>query len=157
MDNKNKINNKECEKNLIREFKKVQILFEKNLNKILEQYDLTTAQASIITYLFEAEKQNREVQQKDLEEYFYLKNPTVTGILDRLEIKKYIVRKISKEDKRKRLIYLTPKAKKIYEDANKCIISFRDKAVKGITKEEFAASISIINKMSSNLDNIDEI
>ena len=87
MENKEKIENKDCEKNIIREFKKVQILFEKNLNKILEQYDLTTAQSSIIAYLFESEKQNKEVQQKDLEEYFYLKNPTVTGILDRLEEK----------------------------------------------------------------------
>ena len=150
-------NNNECEKNLIREFKKVQILFEKNLNKILEKYDLTSSQASIISYLFEAEKQNKEVQQKDLEEFFYLKNPTVTGILDRLEIKKYIVRKISKLDKRKRLIYLTPKARKIHEEANECVMSFRDKTVKGITKEEFAAVISIVNKMSSNLDNIDKI
>lgn len=150
-------NNNECEKNLIREFKKVQILFEKNLNKILEKYDLTSSQASIISYLFEAEKQNKEVQQKDLEEFFYLKNPTVTGILDRLEIKKYIVRKISKLDKRKRLIYLTPKARKVHEEANECVISFRDKAVKGITKEEFVAVISIVNKMSSNLDNLDKI
>ena len=157
MENKEKIENKDCEKNLIREFKKVQILFEKNLNKILEQYDLTTAQSSIIAYLFESEKQTKEVQQKDLEEYFYLKNPTVTGILDRLEVKKYIVRKISKEDKRKRLIYLTPKARKIHEAANECVISFRDKAIKGITKEEVKAVISIVNKMSSNLDNIDEV
>ena len=149
MENKEKIENKDCEKNIIREFKKVQILFEKNLNKILEQYDLTTAQSSIIAYLFESEKQNKE--------YFYLKNPTVTGILDRLEVKKYIVRKISKEDKRKRLIYLTPKARKIHEAANECVISFRDKAVKGITKEEVKAVISIVNKMSSNLDNIDEV
>ena len=29
-----------CEKNIIREIKKIQIMFEKNLNRILEKYDL---------------------------------------------------------------------------------------------------------------------
>ena len=144
-----------CEKNIIREIKKIQIMFEKNLNRILEKYDLTSAQAPIITYLFETEKRGLEVQQKDIEEYFYLKNPTVTGILDRLEKKSFIVRKVSKDDKRKRLIYLTTKAKKIHEDANECLTNFRNEALKDITKEEFEAVISMINKMSNNLENIE--
>ena len=146
-----------CEKNIIREIKKIQIMFEKNLNRILEKYDLTSAQAPIITYLFETEKRGIEVQQKDIEEYFYLKNPTVTGILDRLEKKFFIVRKVSKDDKRKRLIYLTTKAKKIHEDANECLINFRNQALKDITKEEFEAAISMINKMSDNLENIEQM
>ena len=144
-----------CEKNIIREIKKIQIMFERNLNRILEKYDLTSAQAPIITYLFETEKRGLEVQQKDIEEYFYLKNPTVTGILDRLEKKSFIVRKVSKDDKRKRLIYLTTKAKKIHEDANECLTNFRNEALKDITKEEFEAVISMINKMSNNLENIE--
>lgn len=149
---------KNCEKNIniIREIKKVQIMFEQNLTKILGKYDLTSAQAPIITYLFEAEKKHVEVQQKDLEEYFYLKNPTVTGILDRLEKKKYIIRKVSKEDKRKRIIVLTEKAKKIYEEAATCLTDFRSKALKDITKEEMEVAISMINKMSTNLENIEK-
>ena len=147
--------NKSCERNIIREIKKVQIMFEKNLNKVLEKYELTSAQASIISYLFEAEKENREVQQKDIEEFFYLKNPTVTGILDRLEKKKFIIRKVSKDDKRKRLIYLTTRAKKIYKDITSCIEEFRVKALNGITKEEFIAVINVVNKMANNLDDIE--
>lgn len=147
--------NKSCERNIIREIKKVQIMFEKNLNKVLEKYELTSVQAPIISYLFEAEKESREVQQKDIEEFFYLKNPTVTGILDRLETKKFIVRKVSKEDKRKRLIYLTSKSKKIYQDINSCIEEFRGKALNGITKDEFIAVINVVNKMAKNLDDIE--
>jgi DNA-binding MarR family transcriptional regulator len=149
--------NKSCERNIIREIKKVQIMFEKNLNKVLDKYELTSAQAPIISYLFEAEKENREIQQKDIEEFFYLKNPTVTGILDRLETKKFIVRKISKDDKRKRLIYLTSKSKKICEDINTCIEEFRGKVLKGITKEDALVVINVINKMSENLEELSDL
>ena len=49
------------------------------------------------------------VIQKDIEEHFHISNPTVTGILNRLEQKGFIERKQSLKDKRVRTIVLTKK------------------------------------------------
>ena len=96
-----------------------------------------------------------EIQQKDIEEYFYLKNPTVTGILDRLEKKSFVVRKVSDKDRRKRIVTLTASSRKIHDEVNNCINSFMKKAYQSVTKEEIETFINMINKVSYNLENID--
>lgn len=140
---------------LVRELKKVQIMLEQNMNKILSKYDLTSSQAPILDYIYRAELDGIEIQQKDIEEYFYLKNPTVTGILDRLEKKGFIIRKISDRDRRMRIVILTNSAKKINNEAIECINIFMKKAYKGVTKEEKDNFINMVNKVSYNLENID--
>ena len=83
------------------------------------------------------------------------KNPTVTGILDRLEKKGFIIRKISDRDRRMRIVTLTNSAKKINNEAIECINIFMKKAYKGVTKEEKDNFINMVNKVSYNLENID--
>lgn len=142
--------------NIIREFKKVQINIEKNMNKLLSTYDLTSSQAPILGYIYKAEEDKKEIQQKDIEEFFYLKNPTVTGILDRLEKKGFIKRKISKTDKRIKIVTLTDKSKKIQNEVAECTNEFMKKAFKDISKEEINVFANMINKISYNLEKIDD-
>lgn len=59
------------------------------------RYDLTPAQASILMYL---EKADHPVNQRELENYFRLSNPTVTGLMKRMEAKGFIRREISQAD-----------------------------------------------------------
>ena len=141
---------------IIREIKMVQIKLDQNLTKILFKFDLTSSQAPILKMIVEHEKEGKELQQKEIEEFFYLKNPTVTGILDRLESKKYIVRKISKEDRRKRCIIPTKKGREISNNSDKYLNEYRQKLVKGVNKEEFEACANIINKMVTNIKLMDE-
>lgn len=148
-------NNESKKYDIVRELKKVQIMLEQNMNKILGKYDLTSSQAPIIGYIYRAEETGIEIQQKDIEEYFYLKNPTVTGILDRLEKKGFVARKISDKDRRKKIVTLTNVSKRIHDEVNDCINLFMKKAYQGVTKEEIETFINMINKVSYNLENID--
>ena len=59
-------------------------------------------------YLFDCEKE--EVTQRDIEKGLNLRNPTVTGLLKRLDEKGYILSVPSNTDKRCKNIYLTEKA-----------------------------------------------
>ena len=148
-------NNESKKYDIVRELKKVQIMLEQNMNKILGKYELTSSQATILGYIYKTEKVGIEIQQKDIEEYFYLKNPTVTGILDRLEKKSFVVRKVSDKDRRKKIVTLTASSRKIHDEVNNCINSFMKKAYQGVTKEEIETFINMINKVSYNLENID--
>ena len=78
---------------------------DKHMNEGLKKYDLTKTQRDILGYLHFTDK--NPVIQKDIEEHFHISNPTVTGILNRLEQKGFIERKQSLKDKRVRTIVLT--------------------------------------------------
>ena len=91
-------------------FKQLSIAFENNLQRTAARYDLTPAQAGIVVYL---EDVDHPVNQRELEQYFKLSNPTVTGLMKRMESKGFIQRIANPEDGRSKYIQLTPKAMEV--------------------------------------------
>ena len=70
---------------------------DKHMNEGLKKYDLTKSQRDVLGYLHFTDKE--VVIQKDIEEHFHISNPTVTGILNRLEQKGFIERKLNQKIK----------------------------------------------------------
>ena len=68
--------------------KQVNNVYEKDLNERLKKIGITSSQCAVLDYLFHTSKD--EVSQRDVEKNLNLKNPTVTGILKRLDEKGYI-------------------------------------------------------------------
>ena len=90
--------------------KQVHILQEQRLNRKFEHFGLTAAQTFTLVSLFKAREKNEKLNQKDLERILDISNPTVTGILNRLEAKDLIRRVTCKHDARIRYIEVTKKA-----------------------------------------------
>nr|WP_178629776.1 MarR family transcriptional regulator [uncultured Mediterraneibacter sp.] len=88
--------------------KQINNVFEKDLNEKLKKLGITSSQCAVLDYLFHTSKE--EVSQRDVERHLCLKNPTVTGLLKRLDEKGYILCVPNAKDKRKKNIYLTEKA-----------------------------------------------
>lgn len=88
--------------------KQINNVFEKDLNEKLKKLGITSSQCAVLDYLFHTSKE--EVSQRDVERHLCLKNPTVTGLLKRLDEKGYILCVQNAKDKRKKNIYLTEKA-----------------------------------------------
>ena len=65
--------------------KQVNNVYEKDLNERLKKIGITSSQCAVLDYLFHTSKD--EVSQRDVEKNLNLKNPTVTGILKRLDEK----------------------------------------------------------------------
>lgn len=84
-------------------------------NKNLSEINMTRSQMSALIYIFINTRKGNEVNQVDIEKEFNLKNPTVTGLLNRLEEKEYIKRVPSSKDKRYKKIELTDSGRKIVE------------------------------------------
>ncbi len=79
-------------------------------NKELEQFEITLMQSEVLKYIyFHEEKQ--DVFQKQIEEFFNSTNPTITGILKRLESKELIKRETSLTDGRYKKLTLTDKGR----------------------------------------------
>lgn len=80
----------------------------KQKNRNMAEYGLTSIQADVLMFVLMS-YQKREVNQLDVQAVFKLTNPTVSGIVDRLEEKGFIKRVRSEKDARFRSLVALPK------------------------------------------------
>ena len=118
-------------------FKQINNIYEKEFNNLLRGIGITSSQCAVLDYLLGSSKEF--VNQKDIEKALSLKNPTVTGILKRLDEKGFILAVPSNQDKRCKNIYPTEKA----YDIQKKMDNYRKKIDRrltiGMSKKEIAA------------------
>lgn len=129
--------------------KKIFQTMEKNLNKDLEDIDLTGMQAHVLIYLYKNRK--NIINQRDIEREFELTNPTVNGILNRLENKDFIKRVVSLNDARNKEIMITDKSISLIVEMKKKAKNMENKMTLGITKEELDTFYQVIKKMFNNV------
>lgn len=124
----------------------------RNRNKDLERLDLTSSQCDILLYLIAHNKE--EVNQRDIEQFFKLSNPTISGILDRLEAKGFIIRKQSSKDARSKQIELTEKSMQVHHHMKKKMQELEKQLLQNVSSEE----LLIFKKVAKQLhDNIIEL
>lgn len=114
--------------------KQINNIYEKELTGRLKMLGITSSQCAVLNYLFQSNQEH--VTQREIEKQLNLKNPTVTGLLKRLDEKGFLFCVQSTSDKRCKNIYLTEKAfdiqKKMESDRKKL-----DKRLTiGMTKKE---------------------
>ena len=88
--------------------KQINNIYEKELTKRLKVLGITSSQCAVLNYLFQSNQEH--VTQREIEKNLQLKNPTVTGLLKRLDEKGFVLCVQSPTDKRCKNIYLTEKA-----------------------------------------------
>ena len=88
--------------------KKTALIFDKLSNQLLAPYDLTGSQFKIMMILYHAPAGS--VRQADVEAKFSMTNPTVTGLVQKLEVKDLVKRIPHPEDKRSKVLVLTDRA-----------------------------------------------
>lgn len=120
------------------------------MNEGLKKYDLTKSQRDVLGYLHFTDKE--VVIQKDIEEHFHISNPTVTGILNRLEQKGFIERKHDPKDKRVRTIVLTQKEQDLHEDTENQIRIMESKFSDALGEEKRKQLLEILKELAQNLE-----
>lgn len=90
--------------------KQVYFMNQARLNAMFAEFDLTASQTFTLIYLFRAQEKGKVINQRVIEKDMDISNPTVTGILNRLEHKGLIERTVSACDARIKNITLTEKA-----------------------------------------------
>lgn len=90
--------------------KQMHFLHQQRLNHIFRAFGLTATQTFTLVFLFRAREEGKTVNQKDIEHEMDISNPTVTGILNRLEHKGLIERVADHRDARAKHIVVTAKA-----------------------------------------------
>ena len=129
--------------------KQLHIALENNFNKFFKKYKLTSSQMDILIFLLHNE--NKIVNQRDIENFSSLSNPTIAGTLLRLEKKGFIIRKISSKDKRYKEIYLTDKSRELKDIILKYIRDNDNKMFSNMSEEEKENLKNIITKILNNI------
>ncbi len=122
---------------------------EQGRNKRMAPIELTASQMDVIVFL--AFNKDREVNQIDVEKYLHCSNPTVTGIVKRLEAKQFIKRLPSEKDKRYKRLVLTEKANQMLEEGDENRIREESKLLQGFSEEDKSRVLSYIKHMIKNL------
>ena len=128
--------------------KQLHIALENNFNKFSKKYKLTSSQMDILIFLH---NENKIVNQRDIENFLSLSNPTIAGTLLRLEKKGFIIRKISSKDKRYKEIYLTDKSRELKDIIFKYIRDNDNKMFSNMSEEEKENLKNIITKILNNI------
>lgn len=129
--------------------KQINNVFEKDLNEKLKTIGITASQCAVLDYLFRSSKE--EISQRDVERHLSLKNPTVTGLLKRLDEKGFVLCVPNASDKRRKNIYLTEKAYDIQRRMEADRRKMDREMTRGMTKKEIAALNRGLEKMLYNI------
>lgn len=116
--------------------KQVFLSNQAKLNAMFAEFDLTGAQVFTLIFLFKAHERNQTVYQKDIEKEMDISNPTVTGILNRLEGKGLIQRVASHRDARAKSIIVTTKALELDKILRKKFLENEEQLIAPLTSEE---------------------
>ncbi|MFA6867313.1 MAG: MarR family transcriptional regulator [Clostridia bacterium] len=120
-----------------------------HFNKQLKVNDMTASQMRILVFLMEIKK-GTTTPQKEIQDYFGLKHPTVIGLLKRMEEKGLVTVTIDEKDKRQRNVNIMPKAFEQKEMMKKHKICLEEKIYKGFDKDEIIELGRLLDKLIIN-------
>jgi MarR family transcriptional regulator, transcriptional regulator for hemolysin len=120
----------------------------KALDAELDHYGITFSQWQVLAGL----ALEGETSQVKLAELIGVEGPTLVRILDRMEQKGWINRKVSSRDRRQKLISPTEKVEGVWKKMTECAHGVRDGAVKGISAKDIANLQKLLKKIRENLN-----
>lgn len=121
---------------------------DQQMSNALAQMDLTAAQGLIVGYIARAQQPPCP---RELEVFFQLSHPTVSGLLNRLEKKEFLEFRPDPSDRRSKRIYLLPKGTECHERIIQNIQQIEQQIVTGFSDEEKAIFSQLLNRAICNL------
>ena len=132
------------------------------LNNRITQYmdqqflalDLTSTQSFILHHL--SLHENEAMYPKDIEKRLHLTHPTVSGVLQRLEAKNFIVIEPDCADRRCKRIRLTDRARRCDEAVGQAFETLERLMCSGMSEEEQQTLLRLLDLASANLRSTQE-
>ena len=130
-------------------FRIINSWFEQNLSAALASTELTGAQGFFLSHL--VRRQGQTIHPKDLEQQFELSHATVSGILQRLEAKGFLICQPDPDDRRHKRILLTQKALDCTARIHQSIQSTETQLLQGMRTEEKDQLLRLLTRAAENI------
>lgn len=130
--------------------KRSALIFDKYANQLLAPYQLTSSQFRILMILYKAPVCS--VRQADIETAFSMTNPTVTGLIHRLEKSGLVERIENPKDKRSKLLALTEYAESKRSEFIALADSIEKEMTDGLSEAEAEVLTELLMKIIKKHD-----
>ncbi|MTK10880.1 MAG: MarR family transcriptional regulator [Clostridiaceae bacterium] len=117
-------------------------------NHKLEKYGFTVSQVSVLAQLWREDG----LTQKEIAERLQIKPPSLTGLVDTLVSRGWVLRKEDEKDARIKRLYVTEEGKELRFKSLEVAKEMEDMLCKDFTVEEKQLLFCWIKKMYTNLD-----
>ena len=117
-------------------------------NHKLEKYGFTVSQVSVLAQLWREDG----LTQKEIAERLKIKPPSLTGLVDTLVSRGWVLRKEDEKDARIKRLYVTEEGRELSFKSLEVAKEMEDILCKGFTVEEKQLLFCWIKKMYTNLD-----
>lgn len=139
------------DKEVLKEIKVFNIILKKCFDKKIVESGLDNfSQVRIVNYL--VDNYDKDICQKDIENFTNYGKVTVSGILDTLEKKKIIERIPSVEDGRKKYVKLKDDAYIKHRDINMEVKNISDFITRGVSSDKLNIFFEVLDIMKKNLE-----
>lgn len=114
---------------------------------LLHPIGLTHAQAFVLNHLLHSDG----LTQVQLAERMSIGTVTVSGLVDRLEKRDLVQRKVNPKDRRANQVWLTEKANDIWHEMNLQFTKVNDVSFEGFSEEEVDVLCALLRRVRDNL------
>lgn len=124
----------------------VSILYRQSqvyFNYILKEFDITSAEYSLLLYLYKKDG----ITQEDLSSYLYIDKSAIARAIKSLERKGYVTRDKDDADRRFNRVYLSDKAKLFEDKIKERVWSWSEFLTEGLDEETVDMVLSVLEKM----------
>lgn len=138
------------EKHPIFQMMKLKLLMGKAFARSLRKkgIDLTPEQLQVLGLLLEEDA----CAMQEIAEEMVVDNSAITRIIDTLEKKGFVNRTISKEDRRVRLIAITPRGEKEAMASLELSQYYKSKLLEGISEQSLENFMKVLQQMRENVE-----
>lgn len=146
----------DSEKTTIIRIKKLANLLErfmagvkKEIEKKTNDVKISGIQGRIILFLHS--NAGREVRQKEIAQFFDVRDSTAAIVLRRMEKNGLVLRHTSRVDERAKAVSLTQKARKMHALAQAEIVEAERRIIEGLSEKEVETFNIILDKIAANI------
>lgn len=115
----------------------------------LQHYNLTMVQSFVLTFLYE---KGGQATQKEIEEHLGVSHPAVVGIVSRMEQNGHLVTWFDPQNKRNKIVQLTPTAEALGDDLNLHRMQWEQTLLKGFSPENTEQFLKMLQQVYDNID-----
>ncbi|MGZ0041550.1 MarR family winged helix-turn-helix transcriptional regulator [Paenibacillus ottowii] len=130
-------------------FQVIGLKLKKKADGSIKELGLTAQHGKIILYIYE--NQETGLIQRELADRFHLRGASITSVLQGLEQRGFIERKIPANNERQKNIYVLPKAVELIEEFNDSFQKVEDEIVQVLTEEEKQTLKELLTRINERL------
>lgn len=129
-------------------------MLKNKFNDKLKEYELTSSQWAVLRDVYtqkQSDNELKDVSPAAVAQRLYIDRPTMSGIMERLSKKEWLIARTNPDNRRSQIISLTDKSRNLLNELDRLGDDVVEQAVEGFTDSEVEQLKTYLNRLIRNL------